>query len=242
MELHYFQKGFNYSQDGPGNRLVYHLCGCNLICPWCSNPEGMTAGSSLSRSEPLQAVEKSILSARPMFFDGGGVTFTGGEPTLQLAAVEHLFARLREQGVHTCVETNATSPAFDRLLKVLDHLIADFKHPDSQEHLHWTGLPNDQIKRNLRLAAESSLPVQLRVPLIHGVNDSDQALEGFVAFFSSISRPGLSVEFLPYHEYGREKWRQINKNYTMEDGFVTPQRVQLFESTCKAAGICIIRT
>ena len=36
-----FQKGFNYSQDGPGNRLVYHLSGCNLKCPWCSNPEGM---------------------------------------------------------------------------------------------------------------------------------------------------------------------------------------------------------
>ena len=40
MELFVFQKGFNYSQDGPGNRLVYHLSGCSLRCPWCSNPEG----------------------------------------------------------------------------------------------------------------------------------------------------------------------------------------------------------
>ena len=41
MTLKIFQRGFNYSQDGQGNRLVYHLQGCNLLCPWCANPEGM---------------------------------------------------------------------------------------------------------------------------------------------------------------------------------------------------------
>ena len=41
MKLTLFQKGFNYSQDGPGNRLVYHLFGCNMRCPWCANPEGI---------------------------------------------------------------------------------------------------------------------------------------------------------------------------------------------------------
>ena len=47
MKLKVFQKGFNYSQDGQGNRLIYHLQGCNMKCPWCSNPEGMPLKGAL---------------------------------------------------------------------------------------------------------------------------------------------------------------------------------------------------
>ena len=81
MNIHYFQKGFNFSQDGPGNRLVYHLTGCNLRCPWCSNPEGMDAHFADSRSEPVEKVAQAVLAAKPMFFGGGGLTLTCGEAT-----------------------------------------------------------------------------------------------------------------------------------------------------------------
>ena len=47
MKLKIFQKGFNYSQDGQGNRLIFHLQGCNMKCPWCSNPEGMSMKGTL---------------------------------------------------------------------------------------------------------------------------------------------------------------------------------------------------
>ena len=55
-----FQRGFNFSQDGPGNRLVYHLQGCNLRCPWCSNPEGLalSGGASVSVEELLDEARR----------------------------------------------------------------------------------------------------------------------------------------------------------------------------------------
>ena len=76
-----FNKGFNFNQDGPGNRLVYHLSGCNMRCMWCANPEGFScdAGEDFS---PESILEECV-SCKPMFFSGGGVTFTGGEATIQ---------------------------------------------------------------------------------------------------------------------------------------------------------------
>lgn len=95
MEIKYFQKGFNYSQDGTGNRLVIHLQGCNLHCPWCSNPEGMSITGGVSA--PIEAFIQEILSCKRLFFDGGGVTFTGGECTLQKKRFVRDFKNLQRK-------------------------------------------------------------------------------------------------------------------------------------------------
>lgn len=242
MEIRYFQRGFNYSQDGPGNRLVYHLVGCNMRCPWCSNPEGMDANAKVGHVESVETVAAYIRSCRPMFFDGGGVTLTGGEVTLQLEAAKALLETLHGEGISTCIETNASHPRLPELFPLLDTLIADFKHPDDGRHRHWTGMGNDRVKENLKAASAYGLPMQLRVPLIHGVNDDAAALEGFRAFFSAIQRPGMTLEFLRYHEYGREKWAKLGKDYAMRDAFLPAGRAEQFESACRMAGIEVIRT
>ena len=79
MELRIFQKGFNFSRDGPGNQLVYHLQGCNLSCPWCSNPEGLACrgGTRVSVSE----LKEKVLLSVPMFFEDGGAGRLAGIKT-----------------------------------------------------------------------------------------------------------------------------------------------------------------
>ena len=291
MTLRYFQKGFNYSQDGPGNRLVIHLQGCNLHCPWCANPEGMSthpallqktdklpsyvcphgavapdgrldrshcaacpdrACQTVNRSTlltcsahdvPVETLYDEILACRAMLI-GGGVTFSGGEATLQFAPLRQLLFLLHDAGIHTAIETNATNPRLSELFGALDYLIADYKHHDAARLRAAAGADLAVIEQNLHAAAAAQLPMLVRVLLIHGLNDTRADAAAFLRALSPLQQlnPNFHLEFLTYHEYGKVKWQQCGLNYTMQNAFVAPETVQYFTEAFRAAGIHVIKT
>ena len=239
MELRWFQKGFNFSQDGPGNRLVYHLQGCNLHCPWCSNPEGMEPGGDCT-SEAVLKVADDIISAKPMFFDQGGVTFTGGECTLQSEALLWILRYVKAQGVHTAVETNGLSAQVELLFPFLDLLMLDVKHYDAEKHRQITGADNGHVKKMLAAALDAGVRTVARIPLIHGFNDLPGDMEGFCRFFGQLR--GFEIELLPYHEYGKAKWEKAGRTYQVHDGYVDKEYVRAFADCLTQAGFAIIRS
>lgn len=237
-----FQKGFNFSQDGPGNRLVYHLQGCNLRCPWCSNPEGLSIHGG--EEYTVDALVEEVLRSRMMFFEGGGVTLTGGEATMQLEEVEAFFTRLHAEGIHTCIETNGICPRLQLLFPVLDLLIMDIKHYDPHIHRAVTGADNAITIHNLCGALNKDQNVALRIPLIGGFNASEEDAHGFVNLFNQFGVPGkATVELLPYHEYGKDKYARLGLPYTMtETAKVTRQQADAFAAILQEAGITVIHT
>lgn len=240
--MHVFQKGFNFGQDGPGNRLVYHLQGCNLHCPWCSNPEGMPCENPAATAVTVEALVAEAVSAKPMFFEKGGVTFTGGEATLPFEELKEALTALTAAGISTALETNGTHPRLPELFPVLTHLIVDLKHPDDDRHRAVTGLGNGTVKRNLRAAAAAGGDLLVRVPLIGGFNVSDEALAEFLAFFAEINAPHVAFELLPYHEYGKDKWARCGRVYTVENAFVSEETRLRWERTMQANGLRTVRT
>ena len=237
-----FQKGFNFSQDGPGNRLVYHLQGCNLRCPWCSNPEGLAFRGGEDCS--IDALVDEVLRSRLMFFEGGGVTLTGGEATMQLEQAKEFFTRLQAESVHTCMETNGIHPRLPELFPVLDLLIMDIKHYDPHIHRAVTGADNAIAIHNLCGALNKDQNVALRIPLIGGFNASEEDAHGFVNLFDQFGVPGkATVELLPYHEYGKDKYARLGLPYTMtETAKVTRQQADAFAAILQKAGITVIHT
>lgn len=230
------QKGFNYSQDGPGNRLVYHLQGCNFHCKWCSNPESMLMENPKAKDCTVDEIINEVARSKMMFFDGGGVTFTGGECTLQTDELLELLQKLKANKISTAIETNGSNPRLSELAEYVDYLIIDFKHYSSDEHKKWIGVGNAQVLENITKLIESGRELHIRIPLIKGVNDS---FEGFCEFFKDKNTENIDVEILPYHEYGKDKW---TTEYEISDGFVSAETVRNFTQKLNEIGIKTITT
>lgn len=230
------QKGFNYSQDGPGNRLVYHLQGCNFRCKWCSNPESMSADGVNVKNYTVDELFDEVRRSRMMFFDGGGVTFTGGECTLQHKELTELLKKLKCVGINTAIETNASSPHLTDIAENVDYLIADFKHYDTDVHRKWIGVGNEAVKANLEKIFASGRQIHIRIPLINNVNTEPT---GFVNYFKQFDTENAVFEFLAYHEFGKDKWTQ---EYEIKDGFVSDETVAEFKRLFIANGLKVIST
>lgn len=239
MQIRYFQKGFNYSQDGTGNRLVVHLQGCNLRCPWCSNPEGMDLqGGNVVSTEALLS---EIISCKRLFFDGGGVTFTGGECTLQKESLKEILQGCKQNGIHTAIETNGTCPYDNALFENIDLIICDFKHYDHEKLSKRVGQVRD-YQKNIADYLKSGKPVLIRTVLINGFNAEQDDAVKFAEFFKDLPTENASFEFLPYHEYGKNKWEKLGKDYPMKNAFVTQDTVNLFEKIFKSKHLKTIRS
>jgi len=189
-----------------------------------------------------QTVESIMEELRPEypFFrsSGGGVTFTGGEPTMQAGFAAELARSLKSEGIHLAIETcgqfdtggdlQTGKPSADgrrgrrlelegpvwNLLSNIDLVLFDLKVFDDAQHRRLCGMGNADIKRNFRilatLAAERRGPVLWpRLPIIPGLTDTRENLEGWAGLLKENSLFQLTL--IPYHNLGESKrvWLDI---------------------------------
>ncbi len=150
------------------------------------------------------------------FFDhsDGGVTLTGGEVTSQVEFAEAVLAGCQSQGIHTAIETcGACSwPRLQRLVAHTDLVLYDLKIADEEAHRNWTGASNRQILANACQLVSHN--VQVRVPLIPGITDTEENLH---AIFSLMRDTGLArVALLPYNASAAAKYEWLSQTYEIE--------------------------
>jgi len=202
--------------DGPGVRVTVFLKGCRLRCSWCHNPEGLSPlpqvmhGASDARRAgevfTSQALATRLNRQAELLRQGeGGVTFSGGEPTMQAAFLAEVIDQLDD--LHVVLDTSgyAEEEDFRLVASKIDLAFFDLKLIDPVQHLAHTGADNAPILRNLRLLSEMEIPFVIRVPLIPGVTDTDANLVRIAQVVTGL--PGLQrVDLLPYNRAAGAKY------------------------------------
>ena len=202
--------------DGPGLRLVIFLQGCNFRCLYCANPDTIELKGSAEETSVEHIVEMAV-SEKPFFGKRGGVTFSGGEPTVQAAELIPVVRRLKEEGIHVCLDTNGSiwNDAVEELLGLVDLVLLDVKEYNAAQHKLITERENTQTLQTAAWLEAHGKPFWLRYVLVPGYSDRTEDIRALGEHFRGYEQL-QRVEVLPYHTLGVHKYAALGWNYRLE--------------------------
>ena len=220
-DLRYYSKVHSIESfgtvDGPGIRFVLFLQGCHLQCKYCHNRDTWDINGGSYKS--LDAIFEKIIRYKNYIYPNGGVTVTGGEPLLQVKFLIELFTKLKDKGIHTCIDTSGMTSLTDDIKKVLsltDLVLLDIKHINDEKCKDLVGRSNKLELAFARYLSDNNIPMWIRQVLIPGYTDSEEDLLQLKDFISSL-KSVEKVELLPYHDMGKYKWKKLGLKYELED-------------------------
>jgi len=180
----------------PINKELCRRCGnCSRACPG----RGLRLAG---RYYPVEDLVEELCRDIPFYrHSGGGVTLSGGEPTLHPRYLHNLLQALRFRRIHVILETAGFyyRPMFTReVLPHLDLIYFDLKIFDPALHRRYTGRDNMRILDNFRaLVRQAKVQVLPRIPLVPGITAVPGNLKALAAFLKGL---GLRcAALLPYN-------------------------------------------
>lgn len=189
------------------------------LCFDCINACPSGALSRMGHDLTVEEILVRILKDKPYFqHSGGGVTLSGGEPTLSVEFTGELLKRLKEAGVHTLLESCGHFD-YTRFSEIIlphtDTLYMDLKLMDPAEHKRYCGVDNSLILANFSRLTTQNIDLLPRVPLVPGITDTDANLKATAEFLSVLGVSRCSV--LSYNPLWQKKCRQLGANYPFND-------------------------
>ncbi|MHB8073981.1 choline TMA-lyase-activating enzyme [Desulfosporosinus fructosivorans] len=188
---------------------------CETVCP---KQVLSIVGSDKTISEVLEIIQQDMLFYHS---SGGGVTLGGGEVTAQPEFATNLMMECKRMGIHTAIETSGYVK-LDSLLMIAqftDLFLYDIKQINSERHYELTGVRNERILDNLTELIHRGFNVKVRMPLMRGLNDSEDTIRKTLEFLQSFKsyKNFQGIDLLPYHKLGINKYKQLDMLYTITE-------------------------
>ena len=197
-------------------RLAREENGRRVLIPECIDACPMHLIRPAGEDYEAEALCYKLLKNRRILQNGGGVTFSGGEPLSQHAFVLECIQRLKGE-LHCAIQTSGycAEEIFSKALATADYFLYDLKLIDDAMHRRFTGVSNERILRNYTALASSGVPFVTRVPLIPGVVDTE---ENLTAIARILHAHGVNyAELLPYNKMAGGKYAMTLRQF--EPGF-----------------------
>lgn len=194
---------------------------CGNCAKFCPSNAKTVSGEIKTVDDIIKAVERDI----PFYGDsGGGITVGGGEVLAQPAFVWEVLRRCREKGIGTAIETSGYGSWewLSRIAELCDIIHYDIKAVDPAHHKRLTGADNNLILQNLEkldvlLNVINPMPkLILRLPLVEGYNMTDEFIEEAADYIKENLCNYHTVELLPFHNFGEQKYKKLGLTYELE--------------------------
>lgn len=203
--------------DGPGIRTVFFLQGCPLRCAYCHNPDSqsMFSNRSISSEEVLDIAKKYKSYYKR---NGGGITFSGGEPLLQGEFLLETIKLLKDEGFNITIDTSGYGHEkyYKEILKYVDTIILDIKHFDNIGYKELTGKPMNGFYKFLSYLEDFSGKVWIRHVMVPTITDNVESMYKLFDNVAHLADKIDRIEILPYHKMGLEKYENLGREYKLE--------------------------
>lgn len=203
------------TMEGDGIRMAVFMCGCPLRCVYCHNPDTWDMASGIKYS-PDELVKKTD-RYNAYYLNGGGVTFTGGEPLMQSEFLEEALKAFKNRGYHTAIDTSgAIIPKnIDSIIANTDLFIVDLKfNTDSDYKKYCKG----SISKSLELmkkVSDSGKELRLRTVILPNINDSECDIDEYYAQIKDLCVSEYKLQ--GYHTMGVYKYKELGLKYPLAD-------------------------
>ena len=205
--------------DGPGIRTIFFLQGCPLRCLYCHNPDtqNFDGGRIVTPSEIL----KSANRYKPYQGEDGGITFSGGEPLLQGEFLAESVRLLKENDFNICIDTSGYGQKkyYSQIFPYVDTILLDIKAFSEQAYLDMCSVQQKPLIDFMNELENYGFHGQIwvRHVMVPGYTDNTKSMQQLIQTIEPIQHLVERLEILPYHTMGKEKYKELNMPYLLEN-------------------------